>query len=247
MVRDVRGLAGAWAEHQRHDFPTPSPDLAPYVERYWVVSWRYDQPYRQLVVPYPNVHLTFRAGAASVQGARGGHQVKVLRGEGRVFGVAFRPGVFRAFLGAPVRTITDRVLDAERVFGPELPRDPGVAEVEGFLRARLPAPDPAAGQAVEAVARIAAHPALTRVEALARELGVGVRHLQRLFAEHVGLSPKRVIRRYRLREVTRRLERGERVAWAALAAELGYVDQSHLVRDFRKVFGEPPAWYAGRY
>lgn len=182
-----------------------------------------------------------------MRGVCTGHQVRVLEGEGRVLGVAFRPGAFRPFLGAPVSTITDRALDAREVFGPDLPADPDVEQVERFLRARLPAPDPAAGLAVEAVARIAARPALTRVGELARDLGVGVRHLQRLFADHVGLGPKRVIRRYRLREVTRRLERGERVGWAALAAELGYVDQSHLVRDFKKVFGEPPSWYADRY
>jgi AraC-like DNA-binding protein len=71
--------------------------------------------------------------------------------------------------------------------------------------------------------------------------------LQRLFAEHVGVPPKWVIRRYRLREVTDRLDAGEPVDWGPLAAELGYADQAHLTRDFAAMFGEPPTRYAERY
>jgi AraC-like DNA-binding protein len=35
--------------------------------------------------------------------------------------------------------------------------------------------------------------------------------------------------------------------WAALAADLGYADQGHFIRDFKTMFGEPPTWYAQRY
>lgn len=248
MARDERELGGAWRRFQDHAFPNPSPDLAPFVDHYWIVSWDYAQPYRQLVVPYPNVHLTFFEGRAMVQGVCTGHRIKVLTGRAGVFGVAFRPGCFRPFLRASVTTITDREVDAADVFGPDLPAgDVDVAAVEGFLRARLPPPDPRADAAADAVALIAAKPDITRVDAVARELGVGVRWLQRLFAEYVGVGPKWVIRRYRLHEVTERLAKGAEIDWAALATELGYADQAHFVRDFREMFGEPPTWYAGRY
>ncbi|WP_086819699.1 helix-turn-helix domain-containing protein [Allokutzneria sp. NRRL B-24872] len=246
MSRDARGLGGAWVKHQRHAFPGPSADLAPYVARYWVVSWQYDEPYRQLIVPYPNVHLTFQNGRASVNGVASGHQVKVLDGSGGVLGVAFRPGMFRPFLGAAVSTITDRVVDAAELF-PGLPNEPDVPAVEAFLRAHLPEPDARAQHAAEVVDKIIAEPGITRVDALARELGTNVRALQRLFAEHVGIGPKWVIRRYRLHEVTERLARGEPIDWAVLAADLGYSDQAHFVRDFRAMFGEPPTRYAQRY
>ncbi|MGI5213708.1 helix-turn-helix domain-containing protein [Plantactinospora sp. CA-290183] len=88
---------------------------------------------------------------------------------------------------------------------------------------------------------------MSRVDVLAGELGTTVRGLQRLFAEYVGIGPKWVIRRYRLHEVTERLARGAAIDWAELAAELGYADQPHLVRDFTKMFGEPPPRYAARY
>jgi AraC-like DNA-binding protein len=251
MARDVRELGGAWREYQDHNFVRPAPDLAPYVERYWMVSWAYSEPYRQLIVPYPNVHLTFQDGAATVNGVRTGHHIKVLDGAGRVFGVAFRPGSFRPFLGRPVSTITNRSVDAREVFPGDLPGPVDVATVEAFLRAHLPVRDAkslsAAEHAVDVVARIAATPEITRVEALAHDLGTSVRGLQRLFAEHVGIGPKRVIRRYRLHEVTEQLARGARVAWGEVAADLGYADQAHLTRDFKEMFGETPTWYAERY
>jgi AraC-like DNA-binding protein len=247
VVRDVRELGSAWARYQRHAFPEPSAALAPRVDRYWVVDWDYAQPYRQKIVPYPNVHLSFGEGRADVNGVVSGYQIKVLEGAGHVFGVAFRPGRFRPFLGASVSTITDRVVPAADVFGPDLPARPDVASVEAFLLARLPAEDSRAEQAATAVGTIVANPALTRVETLADELDMSVRGLQRLFAEHVGIGPKWVIRRYRLHEVTERMAAGGEIDWAALAADLGYADQGHFIRDFRNMFGEPPTWYAERF
>ncbi len=79
---------------------------------------------------------------------------------------------------------------------------------------------------------------------LARRLALSVRSLQRLFAEQVGLSPAWVIRRYRLHEAAARATEGGEVDWARLAAELGYCDQAHLVRDFTATVGTPTARYA---
>lgn len=259
MTRDARELGSAWTKFQRHDYPSPSPDLAAYVERYWVVSWNYREPYRQLIVPYPNVHLTFRDGAAVVNGVSSGYQIKVLDGSSGVFGVAFRPGCFRPFLRASVSTITDRTIDAAEVFGSDLPDPVEVATVERYLRAHLPEPDPRAANAMytamntaaDIVARIATEPEITRVDKLASDLGTSVRQLQRLFAEYVGIGPKWVIRRYRLHEVTERLAKGRakssEIDWASLAADLGYADQAHFARDFKEMFGEPPTHYADRY
>jgi AraC-like DNA-binding protein len=248
VPRDARELGSAWTRYQRHAFPSPSPDLARYVSRYWVVSWHYREPYRQKIVPYPHVHLTFHDGApAAVHGVSSGFQIKVLEGDAGVVGVEFRAGCFRPFLGAPVSSIADRSIDAREVFGPDVPADPDVPAVEEFLRAHLPEPDPLADEAADIVGTIAASPGIMRVDKLAAEAGMSVRALQRLFAEYVGIGPKWVIRRYRLHEVTERLAAGASIDWAALAAELGYADQAHFVRDFRAMFGESPTRYAERY
>jgi AraC-like DNA-binding protein len=250
VARDSRELGGAWATFQDIGYAEPSAALAAFVARYWSVAWdlRGQPPYRQLIVPYPNVHLTFMTvRPATVQGVATGPVHRVLRGQGRVVGVAFRPGCFRPWPGRAVATITDRAMP--NLFG-WLPGSgvlPAVDEVERLLLAHRPPRDPTAEALADLVDRIAGDPALTRVDSVAALFGTGVRRLQRLFADYVGVGPKWVIRRYRLHEVTARLGRGQPVDWAGLAAELGYADQAHLVRDFRAMVGESPTWYAQRY
>nr|WP_244409063.1 helix-turn-helix domain-containing protein [Stackebrandtia nassauensis] len=244
MSRDERELN--WRRFQRHDFPEPSPDLAPYVTRYWIVDWDYARPYRQLIVPYPKVQLSFIGDTVEVHGVSSGHVFKELDGRGRVFGVEFQAGCFRPFLGAPVQSITDRSIPATDVFD-AIPDTVDVSTVEAMLRANLPSPPPETPLAARIVERIAAEPAITRADDLAREYRITLRQLQRQFAEHVGIGPKWVIRRYRLREATERMATGERVDWGALAAELGFADQAHFTRDFTKMFGETPTRYAERY
>ncbi|MBM0256333.1 AraC family transcriptional regulator [Micromonospora sp. 4G55] len=81
-----------------------------------------------------------------------------------------------------------------------------------------------------------------RVDDLARRHGTSTRRLQRLFLDHVGVGPKWVIRRYRLQEAIERAAEGP-PDWSALAADLGYSDQAHLVRDFTAVTGVSPTAY----
>ena len=84
---------------------------------------------------------------------------------------------------------------------------------------------------------------MLRVDDLAARHDVPVRRLQRLFLEYVGVGPKWVIRRYRLQEAVERAASAQ-LSWADLAADLGYSDQAHLVRDFTAVAGVSPAAYA---
>nr|WP_221373990.1 helix-turn-helix domain-containing protein [Actinoplanes polyasparticus] len=240
---------------QKFQFSTPAaaPGLRAFVEHYWIVRWdlRDQQPYEQRVLPYPAVNVTFKPGRCRIAGVPLGRFHETLDGAGRVFGVRFRPCGFRPFLGAPVSSITDRFLPVEPLFGEDLPGrvlaaddEAAVAVMDEFLTARAPVePSPAAQLAEAVVARIAGDAGVTRVAGLAREFAVGVRQLQRLFAEYVGVSPKWVIRRNRLHEAAARISAGAPVDLGELAAELGYSDQSHLTRDFTSMVGDPPALY----
>ncbi|GAA3244462.1 DUF6597 domain-containing transcriptional factor [Dactylosporangium siamense] len=259
-MRDPRELSGAWSAFQRHGSTPPSPPLAGVVGRYWWATWdlRDQAPYRQLLPPTPSVHLTFPTdGPPLLRGVHRRHFHRVLSGAGGVLGVAFVPGTFRRFLDAPATTLTDRTVPAADIFGPDLPTfefhdsgppTGGTDAVDAFLAERLPS-DPVGDEVAAWVERASATPDLRRVDDLAALCGVGVRRLQRLFADHVGASPKWLLRRLRLQEVTDTLAAapGAPVDWAGLAADLGYVDQAHLSRDFTAMFGEPPTRYAARY
>ncbi|MFJ8472181.1 DUF6597 domain-containing transcriptional factor [Kitasatospora sp. NPDC094011] len=214
----------------------PAPDVARFVEFYWLVRWDLTgrPPYEQKVLAHPNVHLVFEAPRARVYGVDRSLFVRRLAGAGHVLGAKFRPGAFRPFAGHPVSVLADRSVPAADYFGPAADRcaerilaAPDAVSADAFLRPRLPAPDPVAEEVAAMVERITGTPDLCRVDDLARELGLTVRGLQRLFAEYVGASPKWVLRRARLHEAAERAAADGRLDLAALAAELGYADQAH--------------------
>lgn len=241
----------------------PAPELADYVEHYWIVEWdlRGQDPYVTETLPHPSVHVVFERGQSEVVGVMRGKFSRRLEGAGRVFGIKFRPGGFHPFVNLPVSSFTDHTFRVHEVFGEEAGRLEGeilsladhaamVASAERFLRGRMPEPDEVARLIAEIVYSIMADRAITKVENLAARLGVSARSLQRTFSRYVGVSPKWVIQRYRLHEAAEQLsEAGPEVDWAKLALDLGYFDQAHFIKDFKAIVGESPAEYvrnAGR-
>jgi AraC-like DNA-binding protein len=95
-------------------------------------------------------------------------------------------------------------------------------------------------------ARIADDRSISRVDQIVREFQIGLRQLQRLSSEYVGVSPKWVIQRYRLLDAAERVNAGTAVNWVGLALDLGYADQAHFIRDFKRLVGRSPAEYAKR-
>ncbi|WMX46511.1 helix-turn-helix domain-containing protein [Streptomyces roseicoloratus] len=252
----------------------PAPGLRPYLEHYWLIDWDLAEPYATHVVPHPSVNVVFErdgdtetntgtgtgTDSAVVSGIGLELFTKELTGRGRVCGVQFRPGGFRPFAPAwPVSHWTGRTVPLAEAFpGRAAPELPGrvlspagdharVAALDAFLLAHGPAADPAAGQATALVDLVRTDRTVRRVSALARAAGLSPRSLQRLFAAYVGVGPKWVILRYRIHEALERAESASPAGppdWAALAADLGYSDQAHLVRDFTATIGVPPTAYA---
>ncbi len=248
--RDTRGIVDARELFARVRFRRrlPAAELQPYLEHYWLIDGELDEPYTSYVVPHPSVNVVFEHGHAhpEIAGIGLGLFSRELVGRIRVAGVQFRPGGFRPFRDEPVSHWTGRHVRltdvaASGVLGVE-DEDERVAALDSFLLRMGPRPDPQATLAMELVQRIREDREIQRVADFARAEGVAVRTMQRLFADYVGVSPKWVILRYRIHEALERAESD--VEWSRLAADLGYSDQAHLVRDFTQTVGVSPAAYA---
>jgi len=234
----------------------PAPDLAPFIEHFWLVAWSLPDgvSHVQRTLPSPCIHLVFDAGRTAVFGVMTGSFEYTLKNSGRVLGVRFLPGAFRGFLGRPVQSITDRELKLSQLFDCDdktaehsvlsARDDEGmVAAATTLLRRALPPQDPETGRIAAILQAILQHPEITQVQQLAAQVEISVRRLQILFKEYVGASPKWVIRRNRLLDAADRLAGGGDVDLATLAQALGYYDQSHFTTDFEKLVGKPPADY----
>ena len=240
---------------------TPAADLAPFVERYWVVRWSLPSGVRHVqdTLAYPCIDLVFERGNARVWGVIPGRFRRRFAGRGCVFGVKFKPGGLFPFWGTSVACLTGRTLAGGRVFRSlvgtsgrqftqalleEESEERQVDTVEAALRRCLPALDPDADRAARCVSLVLHDRSFTRVDALSKHLGVSTRTLERSFRRYVGVSPKWVLRRFRLMEAAAQVDAGFDVDWAALASALGYCDQAHLINDFRQHVGVSPARYA---
>ncbi|MGQ4433882.1 AraC family transcriptional regulator [Streptomyces sp. SAS_260] len=258
--RDTRGIVDPAELLARVRFrrPEPAEPLRPYIEHYWLIDWDLTEPYVSHVVPHPAVHIVFQRLAGEdafveVAGIPHGLFAQKLEGRGRVCGIKFRPGAFRSVSPErPVSEWTGRRVRQPEVFpdaDPATVLEPAdetarVAALDAFLLALGPRPDPQAELATTLVDRIRTDRTIRRVTDFARAEGLSVRLLQRLFAGYVGVGPKWVILRYRIHDALERAGVDEPVDWAALAADLGYADQAHLIRDFTATVGVTPTTYA---
>jgi AraC-like DNA-binding protein len=268
VAQDARGIVApdAGLRRFRLDRFPPSGEVSRLVDRYWLARWdlRGRPPHTQHVFTHPVVNVVFvDGGPGLVAGVSTAMSSRTLEGSGWGLGIMFRPAGFRPLLRRSLATIRDASLPWADVVGAERADalaaavaaaagsgDGDEADGAGMAAAAdaaLASLVPARRQSWEDTAvlaeRIAADPAFLTVEDVAREAGATTRQLQRRFADHVGIGPKAVIRRYRLYEAAERARGGGRVDWAAVAASLGYSDQAHLTRDFTEHFGMPPGRY----
>lgn len=238
----------------RHD---PADDLAFFVERYWLIDWdlRGQEPYIQETLPYPCVNLVIERGQSGVFGVVKRKFERKLQGVGDIFGVKFRVGAFYPFVGIPAAHLTNQRLSLEQAFGADarpleadvlsLRRDADrIAAFEAFLRARLPARDESVTLINDIVALIISDRHITRVEDFASRFNITPRTLQRLFHLYVGVTPKWVIKRFRLHDAADQLASGEPFDLSAMAQSLGYFDQAHFIKDFKAIVGKTPLEYA---
>jgi AraC-like DNA-binding protein len=235
----------------------PAADLSFFIEHYWIVSWdlRGQEPYVQEILPYPCVHVVFEKDQSRVFGVEQGKFTRLLENKGRVLGIKFKPGGFYPFVKAPISQFTNASIDFCAVFGVDcaaledtlLSQDDEnemVKQVEIFLHERLPEQDKNVLVINEIVDYIIAHREITKVDDVVYQFNLNKRTLQRLFRQYVGVSPKWVIKRYRLHEVAERLADSEVVDWPKMVLELGYSDQAHFIKDFKTIVGKTPTEYA---
>jgi AraC-like DNA-binding protein len=251
----------------------PAPPLSAFIDQIWYVRGCDPDRKRQSALPTGSVDLTFNLAAddlrvfenaadhvgmifdgAVVHGAQSKYFVLDARRDVHVIGVHFHAGGGAALLGVNAQELTDRHIALSDIWG----------ERVQTLRAQLlEAPTPAAKFALlerEFLERLRprplVHPAISfalrgmqtaptevRIAELQVATGYSSRRFTTLFTDAVGLTPKLYSRINRLRSVVERVARGGEVAWADLASEYGYYDQSHLTRDFREFSGVTPGEY----
>lgn len=248
-----------------------SPALRPFVERLWWLEGPAAEIAAEPIPPDGRTEIIVHGGDPFARLDEAGEmhlQDRVLfagqltravklvpRGYARIVGAHLRPHAAHALFGVPQREMSDAIVDlrnvhrklARRLHDDVVGQPSGEAMVAALdtaigseaARVRIEGPTAAA------VALATGRKGLVQVADLADQLGLSARQIERLFDERVGLSPKFFLRVVRFQEVLRGIRHQTNgTTWAVRAAEHGFYDQAHFIRDFKMFVGESPgAWH----
>lgn len=242
------------------EWAQPSSAVRDVVDTYWAVHWHLPpgEAVTQRIVDFPAVTLSIEEGDVPapfvMTKVRPGAWSRVISGHGSVFAIRLRPAGLAVVSDLDVLTANDEHMitrhDDERAHGllQAISREDSTAEraaraddLIGELIRQRPVTK-ARALANTALDALTASPRVRTGSSIAAELGTSERTLQRALRSTIGVGPNEVARRVRLQEVVRRLSTPGSDT-AATAADLGYVDQAHLINEFRAVAGTTPGRY----
>lgn len=159
-------------------------------------------------------------------------------------------GAYQA-LGIPMHHIAGQLVDLADVLGRESRRLGGAVRdaatwserfdaIDRFLLGRVAAAPIVTDDVAFAWRELMSCGGTVPIRSICREVGCSHKHLITRFREQIGLTPKRAARVIRFERVLRRIDGAPEPDWARLAAECGYADQAHLIRDFGEFAGTTP-------
>ena len=244
------------------EFP-PCPALAPYLACLWTCHVLPGaQPVTHRVLPDNCIDILWQdtAGPARVTGMMSTLIEVVVAAPVRTIALRFKPGAAAHFFALPLHEIADQHPSLADLWGEgeaarfddglwsrELDDQKALERLQQLLVARLDqAPRP--GVVDAALAAIDNSRGTLRIDTLAAQLGVSRQHLAGQFRARVGLGAKLYARVCRFRHASERIGQlaAGRADWAALAPELGYYDQPHLIHEFRQLAGSTPDSFTGK-
>ena len=166
------------------------------------------------------------------------------------------PGAYR-FFGLPMHELADRMVTLDDLYGSEaialrdqLGEQPDWDRrfdlIEAFVEDRLTGHEKPSSATAWAYAELLRSGGTRRIEAIAEKLDWSRKHLVEKFRAEIGLAPKAVGRMARFNRALGLARTRTAGGWAGIAAECGYADQAHFVREFSEFAGEPPTAWAAR-
>ena len=171
-------------------------------------------------------------------------------GDVDLIGVRFKSGRAGAAMRIPMWRLQDQLIAASDVLrgvdrlADELPNvreSAWLAHLERTLAESLHEVDGRSMHGVdEALAIINRTRGSIAIETLASRVGITRRHLERQFKEYVGLGAKHIARIARIHGAIDLLQQRPLLSGAEIAAECGYSDQAHLIRECQALTGRTP-------
>lgn len=234
----------------------PSPELRPWIAAWWHFRVAAGAGEIEHWIPLTGGAMLSapRRYPMGISGPRTSPLRTTVRGGEVYWGAHFWPGAASSILGPSAGCLREKQILARQLLPVDwvdrLSRALDAEDNEPSAAGKLDAAfaelaanaTPLDGVVMTAVVRLIADDEGLTVARLAEELGISTRQLRRRFKREVELTPKELMRLQRMRaSAVAAVQRGER--WVDVAAEHGYADQAHLVREYRRLIGLTPVGF----
>lgn len=243
----------------------PSDVLAPYVKHYWILGSG-DTTHSQRVIPSGNIELVFHKGSlmkrngvfiprTSLSGQSLSFFDLIPTGEIKMIAVVFHPFGAKAFFQTSINELSNLVVSADDLNIESLKELESkitdtdndticIQLIEKFLISRLnPLKEYNQKRMMRAIALINSSQDAIYVSKLAEKVCLSNKQFQRIFSEHIGVTPKEFIRIVRFQKALHVLQNNHTMNFTALAYECGYYDQAHMTNEFKSFSGYTPSRY----
>jgi AraC-like DNA-binding protein len=247
----------------------PAEPLRPYITAYYTTHIESETPISDWLYPeWGNVRMIYEGGFECyrvgvepyraefplIQGPTT-KPIHVSTGHVRVVGIGLLPSAFSHMFGVDVDHYADAYVPVRDLLGSggdDLAK--ALAAVDGDDDAQFALCDTfflnlIAGKAerprtalVHALHKLLNDPDINTAQEIGDALGLGTARLNRLCKQGFGFSPKLLLRRQRFLRMLGALHSRPYTEWRDFA-DPSYVDQSHLIREFKYFMGLSPSQY----
>jgi AraC-like DNA-binding protein len=254
----------------------PHKDLKPYIKCYWTLKYDASPVSadggQQFLADGVEVMFNLGDPMAVVENDTGSSaiidigfsgpmsQPMIMKSSGIIdlFGVCFRAGGAYPFFSLPANELANRCADLETLWGSGGRRaldriqddrsstPQRIRYLDAFFMHKLEQNRNDDVAVTKALHALEVNQGRVSIEDLATSTRLSCRQLERKFKERVGISPKKLCRNLRFKNVFKYLTDFTAENWSSVAVACGYYDQAHMIRDFKHFTGFPPTVYFDR-
>lgn len=171
------------------------------------------------------------------------------------FFIKLQPAASFLLSGMPQHLALNTVIDLKDIYEPQTlselhhklvtaqTLEAAIPAIETWLLQRLSIGNLSSPVLPTMIQRIFARSGNVSIDELKQGIQLSNRYLEKLFRQHIGLSPKQYTQLIRVKKASNLIAAGATNNFEQLACQLGFYDHAHFSRTFRRVAGRSPSQF----